>query len=245
MNKDAPMLLSHFINIPLVKTTLCGCALIFSTSLMAQDFQLMEESEIDERLSYLEARLNEIQTPSTYWQYGWTGFYGASALAQAYKANDEDDSDESTKQWVGAVKSTGGFAMMMLKPLPVVAGWDEYQMLPGNNRAEKLARLAEAEKMLEQSAWRADERYTLKPHLIGVGVNLLGAAAIAAWGDSGDALGSAALGIAISEAAIWTQPDAAREGWDGYQQQFNEAEKSAFNWRIVPGFNSVSLQVTF
>ncbi|GAA5213390.1 hypothetical protein ACFSJ3_03730 [Corallincola platygyrae] len=227
----------------LIATGLATC--LISTPIMARDYQGLEESEIDARLSFLDAKLTDIQTPSKYWQYGWTGFYGVAATAQLYKAIDEDDSDESTKQWVGAVKSAGGLAMMLLKPLPVVDGWDEYQALPGNTRAEKIAKLAEAEKMLEQSSWRADERYTWKPHLITVGVNLLGAGAIAAFGDSDDALGSAALGIAIGEAAIWSQPDQASESWESYQQRFNNGEKSAFNWRIVPGVNNISLEVTF
>ena len=220
-------------------------SLLICQAEIARYDQSMSDRELDARLSFLESKLEDLQTPSTYWQYGWTGFYGVSAAAQLYDAADEDDSDDSMKGYVGAAKSAAAFAQMMLKPLPVVDGWDDYQERPGNARAEKMARLADAENMLERSARRADERYTWKPHLMAVGINLLGAGIIAGFGDSDDSLGSALLGIAIAEAAIWSQPGAATDYWDSYQKRFSSGARNAFDWRVVPGANSVALEVTF
>jgi len=88
-------------------------------------------------------------------------------------------------------------------------------------------------------------RYTLKAHILTVGVNLVGAAVIAAFGDSDDALESAALGIAIGQAAIWTHPSTSIKHWDSYQQKFNVADKNALDWRVIPGHKSIALQVNF
>lgn len=213
--------------------------------LLASDYQEVEENEIDARISFIETKLSDIKNPSKYWQYGWTGFYSVAAIGQLYKGIDEDDSDDSTAQWVGAGKSAVVLTMLLLQPMPVVAGWDEYEALSSTTLAEKITKLEEAEKMLEQSALRADKRYTWRPHLLNIGINLLGAGAIVAFGDSGDALASAALGVAIGEAAIWSQPALAQEHWRSYQQRFSDGEKGAFKWRIVPGINSVALQITF
>lgn len=211
----------------------------------AQQLQAAHITDIDDRLNYLNSRLSNIQTPATYWQYGWTGFYGISGAAQLTGAIAEEDNDNKTVLYVGAVKSFGGLGMMLLRPLPVVSGLDDLNQIPGETEQQKYSRLVATEKLLEESAKRADERYTMKPHLIGILVNLLGAGAIMAWGDSDDALGSAALGIVINEAAIWTQPSPARQYWLDYQRQFNGVGQNSLKWRVVPGINSVALEVAF
>ncbi len=211
----------------------------------AQGVQATDVPDLEDRLGYLDSGLTDIQRPSNYWQYGWTGFYSISGVAQLAGAIGEDDNDDATVLYVGAVKSLGGLTMMLLHPLPVVRGLDELKRLPQETQQQKLERLAATEIMLKESARRANERYTIKPHLIGLAVNLLGAGAIAAWGDKDDALGATALGIAINEAAIWSQPSAAEQHWQNYQRQFNGVGENSIDWRIVPGINSVTLQVTF
>jgi len=211
----------------------------------AQGLQTEHVLDIDDRLRYLNSGLNNIQRPSQYWQYGWSGFYGISGAAQLAGAISEDDNDDAAVLYVGAVKSLGGLTMMLLNPLPVVRGQDELSRMPQETRQQKLQRLAATERMLEESARRADERYSIKPHLLGLVVNLLGAGAITAWGDKDDALASTALGIAITEASIWSQPSAAQQYWKGYQKQFNGVGGNRIDWRIVPGINSVTLRVAF
>lgn len=211
----------------------------------AQDNQSLNDEEIEARLRFLDSRLQELRKPSSYWQYGWSGFYSVSGAAQLYKAVDESDSDDEVKYFVGAAKSAGALAMLLVKPLPVVEGMDTYAQMPSDTKEQKLARLEKAESLLRREAIRADSRYTLKPHMLTVGVNLVGAAVIAAFGDSDDALGSAALGIAIGEAAIWTQPSASIKHWDSYHQKFNGADKKTLDWRIIPGHKSIALQVNF
>ena len=229
----------------------CVCAAFYilmlsaTAAVEARDLLSADDSEIDARLHFLESRLTVLSTPSSWWQHGWTGFYGVSTAAQLYQAIDEDDSDDSTRQWVGAIKSAAGLALTVLKPLPVVGGLPGLEQLPVENRQQKLARLAEAESLLQRSSQRAAGRFTWKPHLLVIGLNLFGAAAIVAFGDSDDAPGSAALGIAVGEAAIWTQPTAAEQYWQTYQQQFNGKQRDAVSWRIVPGINRISLQVNF
>ena len=65
-------------------------ALLMSTLSFAKDYSSMSDSELDKRLSYLDQSFEEIRNPYKYWQYGWTGFYAASAAAQTAKALDAD-----------------------------------------------------------------------------------------------------------------------------------------------------------
>lgn len=227
--------------IALLLAAMLSCVAIAS----AQGGQATGVSDLDDRLRYLNEGLDDIKRPSQFWQYGWSGFYGLSGVAQLAGAIGEDDNDDAAVFYVGAVKSLGGLTMMLLKPLPVVSQGSELSRLPQETRQQKLERLAATERLLEESARRADERYTIKPHLIGLAVNLLGAGAIAAWGDKDDALGATALGIAINEAAIWSQPSAARQSWENYQRKFNGVGRNSIDWRIIPGLTSVTLQVTF
>ncbi|MBW8189402.1 hypothetical protein K0504_00015 [Neiella marina] len=224
--------------------SLAFVCLLISTSSNATDYDQLSDAELDQRLAYLNKSFDEIESPSDYWHYGWSGFYAVSAVAQAAKAADESDSDDSTKLWVGAIKSTGGLAMMLMKPLPIVHGLDEYQSMPATTRAQKIEQLKKAEQLLRHSAWRANERYTWKPHAITIGANLIGAAAIAAFGDSSDALSSSALGIVIGEAAIWTQPSAAEQQWENYKTTYGDSQ-TALQWQLRPTYNGVEFELRF
>ena len=58
------------------------------------------------------------------------------------------------------------------------------------------------EQQLLASAARAETRYSLRRHLITIGANLIGGAAILTLGDSNDAVQSTLIGIAVGEAQI-------------------------------------------
>lgn len=211
-----------------------------------QPSQDMSESELDQRLRFIETRLAGLNPNASYWQYGWTGFYGVSAVGQVALALDEDDSDDELAYYVGAVKSTGGLVQMLLKPLPAVSSHDNFQSLASQTRAERMLKLEQGEAMLQENAIRAQQRFGVKRHAIGIAANLLGGAVIAAYGDSSDALPSAVLGIAISEATIWSEPSRAATDLDDYRSQFDGAQKTSVrNWQLVPSASSLVLNVAF
>ena len=229
----------------MVRFVIFVTTLILFSVVKAESNQHLDDREINARLQFLDSRLQALKKPSSYWQYGWSGFHGTAGAVQLYKAIDENDSDDEVKYYVGAAKSAGALAMQLLKPLPVVEGMNAYEQMPSDTREQKLVKLEKAESLLQREAIRANSRYTLRPHMLIVGVNLVGAAIIAALGDSDDALESTALGIAIGQASIWTQPSASIKHWDSYQQKFNSADKKALDWRIIPGHKSIALQVNF
>ena len=212
----------------------------------AQSLHDISDEELDDRLRFIESRFAALNPNASYWQYGWTGFYAATALGQTALAIDEDDSDDELAYYVGAVKSAGGLAQMLLKPLPAVTSQESFQSMSSQTREERLAKLEHGEALMVENAIRAQQRYGVKKHSIGIIANLVGGAVIAAYGDSSDAVPSAVLGIAISEANIWTEPSRASTDLDDYRSQFDGLQKSSeSSWRLTPTFGGAVLQVAF
>jgi hypothetical protein len=206
----------------------------------------ISDSELDQRLRFIENRLEKLNPNSKYWQHGWTGFYAVAAAGQAALAIDEDDNDDQTAQIVGAVKSAGGLAQMLIKPLPAVTSSQHFESLPSGTRAERLLKLEQGEALLYENANRARQRYGWKKHAIGIAANLLGGVVIAVYGDSSDAVTSTILGIAVSEANIWTEPARAVDDLEDYRNNFHDEPRTGrSNWRLVPESGGLALKIDF
>ena len=212
----------------------------------AQSLHDISDLELDQRLKFIETRLVGFNPNARRWQYGWTGFYAMTAVGQAVLAIDEDDNDSQTSYIVGAVKSAGGLAQMLIKPLPAVKSFGRFQSMPSQTRAERMLKLEQGEALLHENANRVLQRYGWKRHVIGIATNLLGGVVIAAYGDSTDAVTWTVLGIAVSEASIWTEPARAVADLEDYRNNFHDAQRTgARNWRLVPMSGGVALHISF
>lgn len=206
----------------------------------------MSAAELDARLEFIEARLASQRPGARKWQYGWTGFHAASAAGQVVLAVDADDSDDEINYLVGAAKSTGALAQMMIKPLPAVQSSTRFDAMPSGTRDERVARLAQGEFLLSVNAERASTRTGWKRHLIGIGANLLGGGIIAAFGDSGDAVTSTLLGITVSEVNIWTEPSRAIDDLEDYRNnRWANARNSGVDWQIIPAHDRLMVRINF
>ena len=204
------------------------------------------DAELAARLDFLERRLDAARPASLAWQWGWTGFYSASLAANAGYAAVADDHDDRVRAIVDAVKS--GVAMVQTlrlarDPLPGNLGAEPMRAKPGEDRAARLQRLAVGERQLLASAERAETRYDLGRHLLVVGGNLLGGAAILAFGSARDAITSTAIGTAIGEAQIWSQPWRAQRDLADYRSAFPDA--SGTGWELRPRGPGVELVLRF
>jgi len=206
----------------------------------------ISDVELEQRLKFIETRLGKLNPNARYWQHGWTGFYTATAIGQPILAVNEDDNDGETNYIVGTVKSVGGLAQMLIKPLPAVKSYDRFQSLPSQTRAERMHKLEQGEAMMHENSDRALQRYGWKRHIIGIGANLLGGAMIAWQGDSSDAVTSTLVGIAVSESVIWTEPGRAATDLEDYRNNFRDAQGSgARNWQLVPMTGGIALHISF
>jgi len=206
----------------------------------------ISNAELEQRLKFIETRLARQSPNAQYWQHGWTGFHAASAAAQAVLAVDADDSDDEINYLVGAVKSTGALAQLLIRPLPAVQSATRFQALPSRSHEDRVHKLAQGEALLHENADRAATRSGWRRHLIGIGANLLGGVAIAAFGDSSDAVTSTLLGIAVSETNIWTEPSRAVNDLEDYQNnKWAQRETSEVSWRVVPLARRVEVNIKF
>ena len=206
----------------------------------------ISNAELEQRLKFIETRLARQSPNARVWQHGWTGFHAASAVVQGVLAVDADDSDDEVNYLVGAVKSTGALAQMLIRPLPAVQSATRFQALPSLSREERLHKVAQGEALLHENADRAATRSGWRRHLIGVGANLLGGVAIAAFGNSSDAVTSTLLGIAVSETNIWTEPSRASNDLEDYQNnKWMQRQTSEVSWHIVPLARRVEVNIRF
>ena len=109
-----------------------------------------------------------------------------------------------------------------------------------------MLKLERGEALMYENASRARQRYGWKRHLTGIAANLLGGAVIAVYGDGTDAVTSTILGIAISEANIWTEPQRALTDLEDYRNHFGEARRTdTRKWRLVPTRGGVAMHISF
>jgi hypothetical protein len=224
--------------------------LVWSSQIRAQQgnpvIGEMSNAELDARLKFIESRIASQSPGARYWQYGWTGFHAASAVGQAILAVDANDSDDEINYLVGAAKSTGALAQMMIKPLPVVQSSIQFQEMPSQTRDERITKLAVGESLLHINAERASTRTGWKRHLIGIGANLLGGGIIAAFGDSSDAVTSTLIGISVSEMNIWTEPSRAINDLEDYRNnRWANGQNSRLDWQIIPAHDRLMVKVKF
>ena len=226
----------------MVVTILLMCAF----PVQADQKPRLSEEAMERRLLFIEERLNEGRNGARYWQYGWSGFFAASAAFQGYKAFESNDGDNQLNHAVGAVKSAAGLTLMLLRPLPAVEGATPLQEMAANTPYEKEARLKAAKDLLHTNERRARERKSWKRHLTGIAVNLVGSAVIAAFGDTEDAVVSGLSGIAINQANIWSQPSRAIDDLADYQKEFPAVpESNEAAWRLTPMKGGIGITIPF
>ncbi len=206
----------------------------------------LSEEEIEQRLAFIEARLNKGRAGARAWQYGWSGFFAASTAFASYMAIRSNDGDNETQHTVEAVKSAAGLAMMLLRPLPAVKGAAPIEAMASDTPAQKMTRLQAAEDLLRLNARRARERKSWPRHLTAIAINLIGSAAIATLGDVKDAAISNFYGIAISQFHIWSQPSRAISDLADYERTFPETpHPAALTWELTPMPGGMGISIHF
>jgi hypothetical protein len=81
-----------------------------------------------------------------------------------------------------------------------------------------------AEAMLRMDARESDRRYQWIGHTLNFGLNLVATLVIGlGWKHWDQALESGAVGVAIGEISIWTQPWRAKRDWKRYVERWGTA----------------------
>jgi len=203
------------------------------------------DSNISERINFIQASFDQGETRAKTWSYSWTGIYGALAGFQTfqtfYKRHDK------ASNIVGASESLLGLAALIADPFHARSSGKDLREIPEGTPEEQRHKLEMAEKLLERNYKQEKFGRSLPNHLVVLAVNAVGGAII--WHNSGgrDALMSFLSGIAISEAQIWTQPTRAVTDYNDYRSKYKGIQSSIpeKKYFIAPSLNGFVVGVTF
>lgn len=224
-----------------VATTLLVGVALTATTASAQ----LSEAAIDERLRFLEDRLDAERTHAAYWQWGWMGVRGGGTIASALLAT-ERDGDDQADDIVNA--TTNGIRLMalLLRPIEARLGTHAIRSMPTHSVAQKQNKLLVAEALLERNAERARERTSWRAHLTNLAFNAAAFGFIAGFGNMEDAAISGGSGAVAGSLQLWSQPGRATRDWLGYQALRNKiTQRERPSWRVLSGAGGIAFQYDF
>ncbi len=178
----------------------------------------LTDAEIDQRLRFLETRLDDSRTHGQIWYWSWLTVNGGSAVVNTALAAGTGDHDDTVSYSVQAARATIGTANMLLDPLEARHGADNIRDLPEANREQKLAKLRLAEDQLERNAQRVGNRYDWKRYAGNAAINAAAGGIIAAWAEEGEAWMVGVTGFLGGLAMLGTEPWNPDNDWEAYQE---------------------------
>ena len=203
------------------------------------------DSNISERINFIQTSFDKGETSAKAWSYTWTGLYGALTGLQTFQVLYSRHDRASTI--VNASQSLFGVAVMIVDPFHARSSGSDLRKMPGNTPEEQQHKLDMAERWLERNYKQEKFGRSWTTHLLGVAVSIIGGGI--AWHNNGSKNGITTMlsGIAVSEIQIWTQPTRGMSDYNEYRRKYKPAypdipEKKYF---IAPSLNGFVAGVIF
>ena len=207
------------------------------------------DAELDERLRFLEERLDAGRLHAGAWYWGWLAVSGLSGIFQIQDAAQADQAGDRDRDIVNAVKSAVGVAdILVIRPMPGRRGAGPMRAMPDGSHAEKLARLARGEEILRASATRAEARRSWQVHVGNLLFNVAGSAVLLGLGHSEAAGVTLATGTIGGELQIWTEPWRGTRDLADYQHLVESGHASRDPqrpWHLAPARDGLALEMRF
>jgi hypothetical protein len=204
------------------------------------------EAGTAERLRFIEERLEQRQPHATWWWRGWTGAYAVGTVVQSVRAGIEDSEGKRADLTVGAVKALIGTTRLLFDRPTARLGAEPMQAVAPSSEAACRERLSVGEDLLRKNAKESDSRWDWKRHAGNLALNAAGAA-IVAYGFDDETRGwrSAAIGIGVGEAMIFSHPWHGDEDLAEYERRFQGAGAARTSLRLVPWGSGARLVLNF
>jgi hypothetical protein len=186
----------------------------------ALNLSRLSDVQLDQRIAFIEQRLDRERNGAMWWQWGWTGFHIASAAYSAATIATSDDRKDRRTAIVDGVQAAAAATYQIIAPHAAWRGGDPVREMPSATRADREAQLAAAEQRLSDSAEAAETPYRILPHALNVATNLIAGGIIWAIADRAHAARSAGAGLIIGEAEIWTSPSYGSVDFSDYSARF-------------------------
>lgn len=187
--------------------------------------------DLTNRIKEIQSTLDAGEGSAKLWWYGWAGFYTGAAVFSFGLAGLTEDKTLKITQSVAGVESLLGAGGLLIFPFPSRNAAQKLRRMPESTNEERIAKLKEAERLLKKSADAELSGRSWLQHTLAFLVNTTGSLVI--WKgyekqikENGDnpftqALINFALGTAVAELQIWTQPTKAIKDRDEYQNKYS------------------------
>jgi hypothetical protein len=212
----------------------------------------LTDAMVSERIGMIEHMLDQQKVRADRWWYGWLAGYGAATIVQTTICLTSDELGTRQDMALGAATTLLGAAGQIISPLKPDKALQVAEQLPEQTRAEKMNRLAEDERLLQQKATLEKSGKSWQTHAICTAVNL-GSGLVTWIGFNRNVwagLGNFALNTVITEAQIFSQPGRSRKEFDRYRKKYMAGDGTActgtdINWSLNVYAGRVSLVVNF
>jgi hypothetical protein len=190
-------------------------------------------------------RLDSRERYADLWWRGWIGAYGLGAVAQGARAGTEDDRGKRADYIVGAVKAVIGTTRLYFSRPVARLGADPLLGAALPDEAACRARIEEGEALLRLAAKESNRRWDWKAHFFNVALNMGGAVIVTEGFDENDGWTSAAVGIGVGEAMLWSHPWRSTSDLAEYEARFERRAGTPTSWSVLPYGRGLRLQARF
>jgi hypothetical protein len=208
----------------------------------AEPARAEDQERVAERLRFIHERLKAEAVQARTWEAGWSIVYIGGLGYASYELANAHSASALTQGAIGAGQSLIGAMTMGLLPLKASRGAHELESAHDADDSPERLRLAES--LLRRNAAETELRYSWKPHVISIAMNLIGGAAIWIAGDLRRGAQSAGIAIAVGELQIWTQPWQAARDLREYRQRFGGLAATSTTSRAVATSLAVHISAT-
>jgi hypothetical protein len=209
-------------------------------------------SDVDERYDAIVRALDAGEGSAKLWWWGWTGILGGIVVGEGTIALATSNPGTRADAVVGTVGSALGVGAMFLSSRAGFTYRDRLARMDASTPEARLARLREAERILDATANDEELGQAWFVHVGGNAVTLAGTFVLWAgyhqyWGGWLNLVG----GVLVSEAQILTHPRAAIRARRAYRDGTLElsppasGSASGITFSVVPGIGGLSLIGTF
>lgn len=184
--------------------------------------QAISEYELNERLQVVETMLKHNEKAAQTWWYSWIGLYGGATIGQGVVAYATTDTKLRQDMIVSAGTTLIGLAGQVI--FPVKSGYEmiSSDKINGLSYDEKLKKLLDDEGKLKYQSERAISGKNWQTQAMNFAVNLTGG--LVTWlgfkRPLMDGISSFAIGMAVSELQIFSQPTRAKKDYRAYCSKF-------------------------
>jgi hypothetical protein len=176
----------------------------------------LSDAQIDQRIQFLEQRLDDSRTHGQIWFWSWMTVNAGSVVGNGTAAAMSGQHDDRVNHWTGAALGAIGVADQLLRPLEARYGAAPVRGLPETTREQKLAKLRAAEDQLRRNAERAEQRTQVVPYLGNAGLALAAGLVVGLWGEVGAGIKTGISTVVGGALNLWTEPGRPAQDWNDY-----------------------------